>query len=318
MEQNDETRTDTVRANMITLLNSGLLCVSGPDAKKFLQGQITYNLEKLTPQLSTLAAHCNPTGKIQSLFRIAVDTTANYFLILPEVMLTYAIEDFKKYALFSKVSLAIQSQIKGFGITGNEAIKHLAEILGAPAILNLHEQATFFQDKVFVCRSPGYPARFEIYLPEQDHSALLSILSQHTEIKSATNWDLLAIEAGNPVIYPATRNILLPHYLNLIALNAVSFDKGCYLGQEIIARMQYKGKIKKQLYCAHFHGSVSPQPNDPVFTATNPERVGIVVNSAPATVEQHRLLVSLETKYQDTPLCLLSPTGPPLTIVKSN
>ena len=159
----------------------GLLKVAGPDAKKLLQGQLTCNLDDVSSTNSTLGAHCNPQGRVISLFRLFMHQNA-YYLYMPKSLVATALAALKKYAVFYKVELTDAS----------EEIKTLQ-------------------------------TRLEPYAD---------------------------IAKGIPAIYPATSGKFLPHDLNLPNLHAVSFDKGCYTGQEIIARMHYRGTPKNHLYYA--------------------------------------------------------------------
>ena len=161
---------------------SGLLSVSGVDAKRFLQGQLTCDLEEVTPSETRLGAHCNPSGRIISLFRLSLFQDS-YHLAMPKEMVPIAMAAFKKYAVFFKVTLTDASET---------------------LIKNKQETAPHF--------------------------------SHYTDIM-----------AGIPMIYPETSEKFLPHDINLPLLNGVSFSKGCYTGQEIIARVQYRGKSKKHL-----------------------------------------------------------------------
>lgn len=161
----------------------GLLCVEGVDSKKFLQGQLTCNLDEMISKKLQLGAHCNPQGRIISLFHIFLQDD-KYFLLMPLELIPIAIAALKKYAVFFKVNL------------------------------------TDAQDK--------------------------EIIQQI--IPSEIEWKKQNIQQKIPAIYPETSEKFLPHEVNLPELNGVSFNKGCYTGQEIIARMQYKGKLKTHLY----------------------------------------------------------------------
>lgn len=159
----------------------GLLEVSGPDAKKFLQGQLTCNVDKLNDDHYQLCAHCNPQGRILSLFYL-INKNNRYYLLMPKSLLSIAENALKKYAVFFKVQMN---------------------------------------------------------------------MSHDTELNNLIQ-DCLQHRLKNhiPNIYPETSGKFLPHELNLPEFGAVDFDKGCYTGQEIIARMHYKGKIKNKLF--HF------------------------------------------------------------------
>ncbi len=163
-----------------------MLKITGPDASKFLQGQLTCDVTQLTEGKTQLAAHCNRQGRIISLFYIMLFEEA-YLLMMPQALLSIAENALKKYAIFYKVKLEIISESKN------------------------------------------------------------KIESDPDRLKS-----------GIVMIYPETSEKFLPHELNLPQLNAVSFSKGCYTGQEIIARMHYRGKSKKKLVYVTFHRNTPP------------------------------------------------------------
>ena len=172
----------------------GVLTISGPDAKTFLQGQITCDLNQIKNN-PCLGAHCNPKGRVIFLFQIFIDNN-DYHLIRPKNMTAIAQHALKRYSSFYNVSL-------------NENILPLDQITS---------------------------------IVGRDH-----------------------ILQGIPDIYPETSGKYLPHELNLIALGAISFDKGCYTGQEIIARMHYRGKLKTQLYVAQAQLKSPPLRGEDIY-----------------------------------------------------
>lgn len=163
-------------------LSPGLLKVSGSDAKKLLQGQLTCDVNDITPTQSRLGAHCNPQGRIISLFYL-FNYQDDYYLQMPRDMIAIALKALKKYAIFFKVELTDAS----------------------------------------------------------DESSIIGNLDSHLPT---------FLENGVAMIYPETSGVFLPHEINLPQLNGISFNKGCYTGQEIIARMQYRAKLKNQLHLA--------------------------------------------------------------------
>lgn len=205
--------------SMTTLPNWGLLEITGPDAKTFLQGQITCNMNELSTNKVQLAGHCNLKGRLESLFYIMssdqLEDFPTYTLMMPRNMISHAIKQFKKYALFSKITLTDRSDTMPLiGVFGKN-------------------------------ENPAPPLKM---FPGNDHRWIM--ISQDTMTFDATplQWEVADLQAGFPMIYPETIDTFLPHHLNLDNLGALSFNKGCYLGQEIIARMHYKGNIKKHLY----------------------------------------------------------------------
>lgn len=190
----------------------GILKVSGKDAAIFLQGQLSCDVLSLELNQSVLGCCCTPQGRVQSLFRVFRDAN-HYYLRLPKTLMETTLQHLKKYAIFSKVVLSDDSE--HWQIFGSDA--PLAEWIGYPVLGN----------------------RFEYYLPNE------TVMPIATASEAA--WHLLEIKAGIPRLYPETVNLFTPHDLNLPALGGVNFQKGCYTGQEIVARMEHRGKLKHHL-----------------------------------------------------------------------
>lgn len=243
----------------LRLENYGVLKVAGLDAKKFLQGQLTCDLEKITDQTSTLAAHCNPQGRVISLFYLCYFQEA-YYLIMPSSLIPLTIVALKKYAVFSKVTI-------------NDA-SALWNIIG---VVNIKNE---FSAKIINISSE----KINRHLVMVDHAEAEKFclqLADHYKHIPHPDWHLLDIFNLKPTIYPETSAKFLPQELNLIHLGAVSFDKGCYTGQEIIARLHYRGKLKKRLYCAQITlQNYKPLLGEDVFQNTNHDiiEVGIIVD----------------------------------------
>lgn len=220
----------------LTVLNYlGMLKVSGPQAKKFLQGQLTADLEKISPTKSSLSAHCNPQGRIISLFRLFL-LGDDYYLQMPKVLIPIALTALNKYAIFFKVELCDVSAdwiCAGYKGKINQNLLSEDEITIHASHIILHKDN-----------------RYEILGKCDSPSTILPLLEKHYALSSPRLWRLHTLQLGIPTIYPETSQQFLPHDLNLPALNAVSFTKGCFTGQEIIARMHYKAKLKKRLLVA--------------------------------------------------------------------
>lgn len=256
----------------ITTLHAlGVLGVEGKDAKSFLQGQVTCNMDDVTASESRLGGHCNLKGRLECLFRVVLipkEESPLYALIMPKQMIPYAIKDFKKFAMFSKVSF-----------------KDLSDTM--PVLGLVSNSAPLSSPHYFVQKTPDNLPRYEIlcFTPNAFNEKYPPLSEQQWE-----QWD---IENKIPAIYPETRGSFLPHHLNLVELNAISFTKGCYLGQEIIARMHYKGKIKKRLYTATHPGPLSAKPGEPIYMegVSSSEAPGVVVRSVSSNEISYVLLV---------------------------
>jgi len=255
------------RGNAIISLPYTLIEVTGNDAKKFLQGQLSCNLETITTD-SSLGAYCNIKGRISALFRICQvqalePSQITYLLRLPSSMATATVTELKKYGAFSKVSIrALTDDLVVLGLVGAKVInavqielKCVADHVRATNHPSSASDNLTTRDYNICLQIPGDINHAELYIEHQQALALWPKLTKIATPCSANAWELLEIMAGIPEIYPETKDAILPHYINLPALNAVSFTKGCYRGQEIIARMQYRGKIKRHLYTAKLQGT---------------------------------------------------------------
>lgn len=286
------------------LSNIGIIAVKGIDAKTFLQGQLTVNLNNVTLNQSQLGAHCNLKGRMQSLYQIVnIQQQAQdaYLLLLPKSLLSEALKNLKKYAIFSKVTLTEVDDISVWGVISEQAANDLATYLGEPSILSLptggclHTKADWV-----ICKSPGAVLRLQVLMPNAVVADFQQVMQSKLPLLDQEIWELLEIQAGIPTVYPATVDALLPHHVNLTSLAGISFDKGCYLGQEIVARMHYKGKIKRHMYRAQLEEVVeAPCAGDQVVILNAPnEAPGIVVRAA-KNEEGFELLVVLDEQFSD-------------------
>jgi len=285
------------------LSNIGIIAVKGIDAKTFLQGQLTVNLNNVTVNQSQLGAHCNLKGRMQSLFQIFnIQETdePTYLLLMPKTLLPEALKNLKKYAIFSKVTLTEVQDLSLFGVIGESAVKDLTSFLNETS-LNALPIGGCLQPKAnwLVCRLPGKALRYLVIVPNAAVAEFQPAMQNQTPMTTDT-WELLEIEAGIPTVYPQSIDALLPHHVNLTSLAGISFDKGCYLGQEIIARMHYKGKIKRHMYLAQLADTgEAPSPGDQVVIVDAPnEAPGIVVRAA-KSVEGFELLIVLDEQFAD-------------------
>ncbi len=260
-----------MKQTICDLSDYGLLRVSGLDAKKLLQGQITCNVDDVTPMQNRLGAHCNPQGRVISLFRL-FQFEDEYYLLLPRSMVFIAMTALKKYAVFYKVEL--QDVSADFSILGcvNERIneEHVA-------VLDIPSSTT---RSIIIGKNPAV-------------QSLRDRLTKYLEPTSSTVWKDLDIQDGIPNIYPETSGKFLPHDLNLPALKAVDFEKGCFTGQEIIARMQYRGKLKNKLYTASLSHAMPPLLGSDVYTATEQtaQPVGYVIDYSLIDANEYRSLI---------------------------
>lgn len=247
----------TSQASFYELSDHGLVKISGPTAKTFLQGQLTCDLEKITENIGTFAAHCHPQGRILSLFYLFL-FEESYYLLTPMQLVQTTLDSLKKYAVFYKVELSDAS--------------HTFKLLAHTAPTTLFTQIEF-------------PV-LQVYLSLAKHSDAIP-----TSI--AEDWHHLNLRTGVARLYTQTVNRFLAHELNLPNLGAVSFEKGCYTGQEIIARMHYRGKLKKHLQLARFHFEGVLNAGDELQDNTG-KIIATIVDLVRLNAQEYEMLIILE------------------------
>jgi folate-binding protein YgfZ len=278
-----------VQQQLYNLSELGLLKVSGTQATKLLQGQLTCDVEKITAMQSSLAAHCNPQGRIISLFYLCL-FNSDFHLLMPRNMIDIALSALKKYAAFYKTELSdVSNTLSCIGYVGPQIdTKELTRIT-----------------------TPGNDARC-IYIGEASVIKLQILDKLTTEISPPEAWKELDITDGIPSLYPATTTVFLPHELNLQTLHALDFEKGCYTGQEIIARMHYKGKLKKHMYKARISSETPPLPGADIYSLQNNtlQTSGIIVDiCSEKHNDYHALIVTDEAHAKNQHLMLKPDEG---------
>ncbi|VVM63255.1 CAF17-like 4Fe-4S cluster assembly/insertion protein YgfZ [Pseudomonas fluorescens] len=274
-----------------TLSHEGVLAVRGADAGKFLQGQLTCNLNYLSDTQASLGARCTQKGRMQSSFRILLQGDGVLMAMATE-LLEPQLADLKKYAVFSKSKLTDESAAwVRFGVDhGDAALGSLGLALPADT------DSVARHDQLIAIRVS--PDRAELWVSADQADVVKGQLSALLAEGDLNQWLLGQIRAGIGQVMPGTRELFIPQMLNLQAVGGVSFKKGCYTGQEIVARMQYLGKLKRRLYRLKLDADALPEPGTPLFSPTHGSSIGEVVIAARA--EQNiELLAVLQAEAAD-------------------
>jgi folate-binding protein YgfZ len=281
----------------IDLSHLGLLHVAGADAKKFLQGQITCDVNEITATQSRLGAQCNPQGRIVSLFRL-FEFHDNYYLQMPAELVPSTINALKKYAVFFKVNLQDASEsFHRIGYAGSGLQKifpHLTQTT----------DATTPESDLLIIRLAGNEPRYEIIGDKTAIEDIVIQLGANTLDDPINMWKYWTITTGIPSINETTVGKFLPHEINLQLLNGISFEKGCYTGQEIIARMHYRGQLKKKMFQARVKSTHPPAPGSDIYL-DGP--AGIIVNSCSLDENTCLLLVICDVQSVKTTQLFLDP-----------
>ncbi|OBT17352.1 tRNA-modifying protein [Vibrio sp. UCD-FRSSP16_10] len=205
----------------------------GEQSKSYLQGQVTCDVVKLDASQSTLGAHCDAKGKMWSLFHL-FHHNQGYALWQHKSGIENALQEIKKYAVFSKVDLIVSQQVS-IGVFGDKAEAFIDSISDTKD--NVRHLPFGTAVKIQDLR----------WLLLVDESELESLENKLTDAQKVTPdyWDYFDIINGIPRVTQAQQNIHIPQMLNLQAVSGISFEKGCYTGQETVARAKYRGTNKK-------------------------------------------------------------------------
>lgn len=271
----------------------GILKVSGEDAQSFLQNLFSSDVKAVTPGQAQLSSFNTAKGRMLATFLIW-KTGDDYFLHLPRGLCAPIQKKLSMYVLRTKVKIADASnEIVCLGMAGNEA-RPLVDECFTSAPQDIMAVAQHSHGSVIRLGDN----RFQINTTPQHASALWKCLS-HGALPAASNcWDWLNIRAGIPVVLPATQEQFVPQMANLELIGGVNFKKGCYPGQEIVARMQYLGKSKRRMYLAHIAGAA--KAGDGLFSAEiEGQTCGMVANAAPAPDGGSDLLAVLQISSHD-------------------
>ena len=265
------------------LSQEGLICVTGVDAAKFLQGQLTCHLNEVTPETSRLGAWCTSKGRVRITFRL-FRWQDGFYLALPAVCVDDTMRQLQKYILRAKVALhnASAERIR-LGCCGPAVIEPLRTLF--PRLPEQPDQVVQEGTTTIMRLRGGADAAPCFELLSDIHMAMNvwnRVRTCATAVGAAA-WSAISVRAGVPVITPELAEAFVPHMLNLPELGAVHFQKGCYSGQEIVARTQYLGKSKRRLYLAWVAGEEPPQVGTVLWAPVEDEQnPGQVVNVAPA------------------------------------
>ena len=274
-----------------------LIELKGDDAGSFLQGQLTQDVQMLTDAGALLAAWCNPQGRVICVTRaLALDGSIG--LALPADLVDPVVQRLLLYRLRSRVDIAVEADWQSTAVA-SEADLQALETRG---LLPAQARGACRRTDGITAVELGGPARcVELH----GRRAALASLELATPLTDA-DWRKAFIDAGIPTITTATTERYTPHMLNLDRLGAVSFDKGCYTGQEIVARTQHRGHTKRRL--AHYRLEAGePSTGDPLMHENR--EVGTVLNTAGPD-----LLAIAPTELHEQPLAVNGQRASPVPL----
>ncbi|MGS2721907.1 tRNA-modifying protein YgfZ [Paraglaciecola aestuariivivens] len=229
------------------LTHLGVIQLSGEERVKYLQGQVTADINQLSPNKAQLACHCDFKGKMWSTLKV-VSWQDSILLITHKSVIERSLAELKKYGVFAKVEIQEVSDqwILSAG-KGQAFVSQLTEIFTQIPTNNL-ECVSSDQGLVISFTQPE--PRYLVLQPAQSNKLLKT-----TNNQSGNLWELDQIKSGYGQIESTSSNEYIPQMLNLQALGAIDFEKGCYMGQEVVARTKYLGRNKRAGFILKTEGS---------------------------------------------------------------
>lgn len=300
------TREGTVLCDMA---HFGLLKVSGEDAQTFLQNLLSNDIRDVNGSRVQLTSLNNAKGRMMASLWVW-KTADDYLLQLPRGLLETIRKKLSMYVLRAKVKISdVSDAFVCIGLAGVHAEAALQKIYP-----NLPQQTldVVQHDSDTLLRRDAQ--RFQIITTVERAAALWQSLRPSATPAGSPCWDWLDIRAGVPFVLPATQESFVPQMLNFEVIGGVNFKKGCYPGQEVVARMHYLGTPKKRMFLAHVAGDVSPQAGDELFgEGLEGQSCGTVVHATAAADGGFDLLAVVQTaSYESSPVHLGSAVGAPL------
>ena len=289
------------------LSHLGLLEISGADADIFLQGQLSNDVLMLNGSNAHYSAYCNPKGRMLALF-LAFAHYDHLHLQFNRELLEPIMKRLKMYVMRSKVEIKdVSDSIIKFGINGPEAAQILASSFAKIPAVD-YELVSLDNGAILKLPSVNGDARFEIFTDAINAPLIWEALKNNCKVVEKPHWDWLEIQAGIPDITLKTQEQFVPQMLNLDVLGAINFKKGCYTGQEIVARTHYLGSVKRRTYLASIQSASAAQAGDKVLDATQNE-VGQIVRVAPNLQGNFDALIEIriDAKEAGNLTCLNSP-----------
>ena len=269
----------------------GLLRASGEEAQGFLQNLLSNDIRFVDATHAQLSSFNTAKGRMLAVFTIWRDGE-DYLLQLPSSILEALRKKLSMYVLRTKVKISDASnEYVSLGLSGKDASALLSTI------------STELPQEVMGCVNHAGvhilkldATRFQLTTSVEQAQTLWNALSKDARPVGSVCWDSLNVRAGIPSIVPKTQEEFVPQMANLDALGGINFKKGCYPGQEIVARMHYLGKLKRRMYLAHLDGSEAPQPGDELFSDDmEGQASGMIANVAPAPEGGYDILAVIQT-----------------------
>jgi len=292
---------------LCTLSSDTIVQVSGDDAEAFLHTQFSNDIRTLEEPGSQLSTWSSLKGRVIVLFRV-IRIEGGFLIKLPAALREPVLKRLQMLArlpvdkdvfVMPKVEVEPREDLIAIGVSGLSAEKSLTDAGGT--VGQQPDETTALSD-AWITRVRGELPRFEVIGTVDKVAEIWSACMQGCEMVDESAWRLQNIDAGIPSVDEKTTEAFVLQMLNLHRIDGVSFTKGCFPGQEVVARMQYLGKLKRQMFRLSYSDDVVPQSGSEVFKAGGGSAVGKVVDAVGESA--CRLLAVVAIDATEEPLFL--------------
>jgi len=282
--------------------------IAGGDAAEFIQGQFTNDVDKVDANNSQISGFCNNKGRLIANFHL-FQNQQNYFISIKSDLVERSISHLQNYVLRAEVAIQdISEQLIHIGISGKNAGSLLA-----PFIDNLSttvDSVSSNDNYIAICVAGNTP-RYEIFCSFEHAKTLWQTITGKAKVVNGVYWDYLNIQNGLPFIDNNTSEEFVPQMTNMDLINGISFEKGCYTGQEIVARTHYLGKQKRRTYRIKITSETEPETGEQLATASSTENqyIGTLVTVYSVSENEYEALAVIQIKSVQEENLKLKNTG---------
>lgn len=288
----------SISAAYAPLPQLGVLTISGEDAQSFLQNLLTNDVNALDINQSQLSGFCNAKGRLFSVF-ILIRRQDYYQMVLPRSICSLLQQRLAMYVLRSKVAVTDDTEHFALFSIPNSDSNPIESLM-----LSANKYQLLLNNSQYLCLIP----KAEI------DTVINTVDSLGWQVTSETSWNLASISAGLPSVVLETKEKFTPQQVNLDLVDGVSFKKGCYPGQEVVARLHYLGSPSRRMFIAHIDSGELPKAGEEVFNGSG--KVAGHIVSAEQNTDKIDLLISVKLSELDSPLSVGQAN--PVNILNSN
>ncbi len=276
---------------------NSVIDVSGEDASQFLQNLVTNDVTGLAVNQAQYAGVCNPKGRLLAFFTL-IRRQHGFQIVVPTCIASSLMARLKMYVLRSKVTISdVSDQVACLGLVTKKSSTEL------PLELAENDYQGIETEHYFSLKLPSTDQRWLILCPSEQLASVHALIKDTVPLAPPAFWDVLDIKAGIATVKAETQEKFTPQQLNLDLNNAVSFSKGCYPGQEVVARLHYLGKANRRLFLAEANTAAKIEIGSDVKTSDG-QVAGHIVNAALQSKDHLVVLISLKLALQQQTLVL--------------